>query len=154
MDESIEDLAYSASVRAIEQQAQALANLRSRAGTVLAGASLVASFLGTPALRSGVNEGAVVVSLIALLGVLSLCALILWPYPFTFRLSAEVILRDHAMKPEPTDVKKLRGYLALVIERHHELNEAIISRLHNALAAALIGLGIETFALLGAVRPL
>ena len=154
MADSIESIAYGESLRAIEQQYQALANLRARAGTVIAGASVVASFLGARALSAGGHQSEVVLSILALLGTLGFCGAILWPYPFKFRLSARVILEDHATGPRPTDARRLQGYLALMYEAHHEQNERIISRLHDALGAALVCLGIETFALLAAVRPL
>ncbi len=154
MAESIEDLAYQQSLRAIDQQYQALSNLRARAATVVAGASLVASFLGARALQAGVERPEVAISLLALLVVLLLCGAILWPYSFKFRLSARVILEDHAVGLERTELDRLKAFLALVVEQHHEENEAIIARLHNALAFALLALGVETFALLAAARPI
>src|SRR6266496_650368 len=51
MDNKIAQLAYDASVRAIQDQAGVLDGLRTRAGTVLAAAALVSSFLGGQALR-------------------------------------------------------------------------------------------------------
>lgn len=153
MTETVENIAYRESLRAIEQQYQALANLRARAGTVIAGASVVASFLGARALGAGGHQNEIVLSILALLATLGLCGAILWPYPFKFRLSARVILEDHAVGSDPTDIHRLHGYLALMYETHHEQNERIISRLHDALGASIVCLGIETFALLAAVRP-
>ena len=153
MGQSVEEVAYEQSLRAIDQQYLALSNLRARAGTVVAGASLVASFLGAPALRAGIDRLEVGIGLAALLVVLVLCGAILWPYSFRFRLSARVILEDHAVGNERTEMDRLKGFLALVVEHHHEQNETIIERLHNALALALLGLAIETFALLAAARP-
>jgi hypothetical protein len=154
MPGTVEDIAYDESIRALDQQYLALSNLRARAGTVVAGASLVASFLGAPALKAGGSVLAVGIAVLALLAVLSLCGAILWPYAFEFRLSARVILEDHAISSPPTEVARLKGYLALTLERHHQRNERIINSLHNALACSLVFLGIETFALLAAVSAI
>jgi hypothetical protein len=52
VSESTDALAYEQSVRAIEQQARMLDELRSRTGLLLTGASIVASFLGERAQQS------------------------------------------------------------------------------------------------------
>jgi len=50
MDDTPYRLAYEASVRAIEDQARVLEDLRSRAATLVAAAALVTGFLGEAAL--------------------------------------------------------------------------------------------------------
>jgi hypothetical protein len=55
--------------------------------------------------------------------VLALTLAVLWPYEFTFRLSASALLEDHAEVARPTSVPRLHAFLARVIERHHDANE-------------------------------
>jgi lipid-binding SYLF domain-containing protein len=49
---SIAEAAYELALRAIDQQERRLNELRSRTGTLIAAASVAASFLGAPAARS------------------------------------------------------------------------------------------------------
>ena len=121
MPESPEEVAYDASVRSIERQYSALTNLRTRAGTLLAAAALVASFLGAEAIRSNagsVSGGWVALGIAALVAVLLLVLAILWPRGFTFRVSATVILEDHAEKDPPTPVPDLLSFLAKCHDGH------------------------------------
>jgi hypothetical protein len=76
---SVEEIAYKESVRAIEMQAKSLDELRARTGLLFAGASVVASLLGSQALRSstfGVFAG---LALVAYTAVLAIALAILWP---------------------------------------------------------------------------
>lgn len=150
MAEGIEHVAYETSVRAIELQNQALTNLRTRAGTLLAASSLVASFLGAPALRDHSASLGVAVAIVALLGVLGLTLAILWPYTFTFRLSANVILEDHVERRQ-TEPPALLAFLARKMEEHHDKNECRIGRLMVYFQVASALLVLETIALLTAV---
>ncbi len=54
MAESIEQLSYEMTVAALAEQERALAGLRARAGTVIAAASVAASFLATHASANSV----------------------------------------------------------------------------------------------------
>jgi hypothetical protein len=61
MAETIANLAYDESIRAITAHAGVLDNLRARAGTLVAVASLVTSFLGGQALvKPSLDHGALV----------------------------------------------------------------------------------------------
>ncbi len=118
MDNEVSQIAYDASVRAIQDQAGVLDSLRTRTGTVLAAAALVSSFLGGQALReSGHLElwsltttavGAFVASAV-------LALVILWPFEFRFSLSARALIEaveEHEAKGA-TSVGELRRVLAL-----------------------------------------
>lgn len=151
---SVEEVAYDASIRSIERQYSALANLRTRAGTLLAAAALVASFLGAQAIRSNagsLSSGWVALGIAALVAVLGLVLAILWPHPFTFRLSATVILEDHAGTDSRTEVPDLLSFLAKCQEGHHKKNEDVLDRLMLRLRLASVAVVVETVALLLAV---
>jgi hypothetical protein len=95
LDNGASRIAYDASVRAIQDQASVLDGLRTRAGTMLAAAALVSSFLGGQALRG--STGLKLWSLTTLaIGAFVLSAvlalLILWPFAFRFSLSAGALI--------------------------------------------------------------
>jgi hypothetical protein len=81
MPESVDELAYDLSIRALSQQGHLVDELRSRTGTLLAASSVVASLLGAPALEHGVDAlgllaiAAFIASVIAALDVLRRAAL-------------------------------------------------------------------------------
>lgn len=151
MGQSIYQIAYEVSREAIRQQHQALTNLRARAATVVAGAALVASFLGPDALKDDVVEVFLAGGLAGLVLVLFASTVVLWPYGFRFRLSARTLLDEHAAVDPPTDLDHFYAFLAATLEDHHDANERVMHRLHQALQVALTGLGLETLALLAAV---
>jgi hypothetical protein len=147
--ESPEELAYDASLRALDRQRDALSALRTRAGTLLAAAALVASFAGAAALQSS-DTLSTAGGIVGLAGVLVMTLAILWPYQLTFRLSAKTLLEDHA-GPTPTPMPTMLAVLAIFLERHHDDNERTITRLHACLQVASGFLALETIAWLTAV---
>jgi hypothetical protein len=91
------ELAYEASIRAIENQAATVESLRSRAGTILAATALVTSFFGGQALtRVAASPLQVLSFTTAALGsfiAVSLLSLaVLLPFTMRFSLSAEAIV--------------------------------------------------------------
>jgi hypothetical protein len=100
-DDTPYELAHDASIRAIEDQANVLESLRSRAGTVLAATALVTSFLGGQAISRARQEDphadfeiwSAAGGAIALFVVLALLTLaVLLPYRMRFSLSAASII--------------------------------------------------------------
>lgn len=91
------------------------------------------------------------IGIVALLAVLGLNLAILWPYSFTFRLSAAVILEDHAETSVPTPTPALFAFLARAMESHHDSNERTLRRLNGLFQGASLALAVETIALLAAV---
>lgn len=124
---------YEASVRSIARQQTALDNIRSRAGTLLAAAAIVTSFLGAEALQDpGSKAGSVDRSLqlpeaIAIGAFVALAVtvlVILWPRKFVFRVSAKQILGEHIeVQKDPWDTVKLQRNLALWLEIHAKENQ-------------------------------
>jgi hypothetical protein len=151
MGRSVHEIAYEVSLEAIRQQHQALTNLRARGATVVAGAALVASFLGPDALEDDIADGFLAVGLVGLVLVLFAASVVLWPYGFRFRLSARTLLDEHAAVSPPTDSNAFYAFLAATLEDHHDANERVMHRLHQALQVALMGLGVETLSLLAAI---
>ncbi len=149
MPASVEEVAYEASVRAIDRQYEALVGLRAQSATILAAAALVASFVGPEAIRANAGSlgGWVTVGVAALVVVMVLVLAVLWPRSFIFRLGATVILEDHAGKPA-SSVTELFDFLARRQDEHHETNERVLDqlRLYGRLASAAVV--VETVALL------
>jgi hypothetical protein len=143
-------IAYEQSLRALDLQSGALSDLRSRAGTLLAAASVVAAFLGAPALQHDSASLGVAVAFVALIGVLVLTLLILRNWTFTFRLAAATILEDlEAGKYVDEDDAVSR--LARFMEENHDVNETRLRLLGRTFEGACVLLIIETLALMTAV---
>lgn len=148
MDNEAAQIAYDASVRAIQDQAGVLDGLRTRAGTVLAAAALVSSFLGGQALRESthlelLSLTTAAICAFALSALLAL--LILWPFEFRFSLSARALLgaaAEHEVEGE-TSVGELRRALALQLEWRYDDNARKIRWLLWAFEAAIVALVLE-----------
>lgn len=143
MPDTGEQLALDAAIRAIDRQALALDGLRARAGTLIAGSSLVAALLGTPAIKNDAASCAVVVGFLTFFVVLALALAILWPYQMIFRQSPEVILRN---ADKGFDYPTMQRYLAMNLEGHHDANEDTLRNLNWCVAAGCLFLFIETVA--------
>jgi hypothetical protein len=140
---------YEAAVRAAGDQAAVLDGLRVRAGTVLAAAALVSSFLGGQALRSadhlrvlsfvGLAVGSFVLSALLALA-------ILWPFDFRFSLSARAMLEalgEHDGAPSTTEFFRA---LALQLEWRYVQNRRKIRRLLWAFELGILCLVLEVAA--------
>ena len=119
------ELAYEASIRAIEAQATLVESLRSRAGTMLAATALVTSFFGGQAFaragRSPVHVVSYATGAIGLFIAASALALaMLLPFSMRFSLSAAAILKV-VDREEITPAEALRE-VALQYESMHEAN--------------------------------
>jgi alcohol dehydrogenase class IV len=119
------ELAYEASIRAIEAQARLVESLRSRAGTMLAATALVTSFFGGQAFA---RTGRLPVHLVSyatgaiglFIAASSLALAMLLPFSMRFSLSAAALL-EFADRDEVTPVEALRE-VALQYESIHEAN--------------------------------
>lgn len=135
---ALAQLAYELALRGLTQQETAVAELRSRTGTLLTAASLLATFLGAIAID---REGLGVLSILALTayagsGVLSVWIL-LPKQGFVFRLSGpELYEREYGLPLE-----EIHRRLAYWIEGYAVANQQIVRRLQLAFriaAAALL----------------
>lgn len=127
MTDSPQAVLYEASIRSLARQQSALDNIRARAGTLLAAAAIVTSFLGAESLKDpGSNVGeidrgiqvpeAVGIGAFVVLAVTVL--VVLWPRGFKFRVSPSYYLQNHIEVEEPWDTPRLQRNLALWQEQH------------------------------------
>jgi hypothetical protein len=144
------ELAYEASIRAIENQAATVESLRSRAGTILAATALVTSFFGGQTLSRAASSPLHVFSFTtAALGsfiAVSLLALtILLPFTLRFSLSAGALLRfveDRADADQVTPIEVLREF-ALLHESMYDSNVVPIRILAACSRPAIVCLVAE-----------
>jgi len=139
------ELAYEASVRAIEHQAATVESLRSRAGTILAATALVTSFFGGQALICVESSPLHVLSYTAaalgsFIAVSLLSLTILLPFTLRFSLSAEAILsffEDVAEADRGSPAEALRE-VALQYESMYDSNRARIRFLNVCFRLAIM----------------
>ena len=123
------ELAYEASIRAIEDQAAVVESLRSRAGTIFAATALVTSFFGGQAFaragRSPVHLFSYTTGAIALfVAVSSLTLAMLLPFRLRFSLNASAILNfiDRGVEDELVTSADALREVALQYESMHRAN--------------------------------
>ena len=142
---------YGESTRAIEQQARMLDELRSRTGLLLAGASVVTSFLGAAAIeRNGMDTLAVLAILVFLAVVgLSLWVLVPRTKAWRFALGATTLLEDWADEKRPCGTAAMQRFLATTIEKNWDHNDAKLEELYLRFqcAAGLLGLDVVLWTL-------
>lgn len=152
---SVEQVFYEESVRSLEGQSTSLDNLRGRAGTLLAVASLVTSFLGGqalagPLLESGRQVSAPIsgMSWIAIGAFVVLAALTLWMLlprrGWRFGHSVQGLF-DVADGLGATTAEAYR-HLALQNDRNHDENQRRIGKLQLQFQVAVFALFIECVA--------
>ena len=139
------ELAYDASIRAIENQAATVESLRSRAGIILAANALVTSFFGEQALSRAAGWPLHLLSYTtaALGSFIAVCLLTLamiLPLTLRFSLSAGAIVRffeDVAGSDQVTPVETLRE-VALQYEAMYDSNATQIRRLGVCFRLAIV----------------
>lgn len=152
MSETPYRLAYDASVRAIEDQARVLEDLRSRAATLVAAAALVTSFLGGSALsRSAAIEPQswTGVAFAAFLLTAASSLAVLWPVRLRFSISAGEMLelvREREQASLPVTATEALGELAIRIELMYDGNAPRIQALLWVFRLGILLLSIEVAA--------
>jgi hypothetical protein len=140
VDETPYRIAYDLSVRAIDDQARVLEQVRARAGTLFAATALATSFLGGEALARARPD----ISPISFMGLAIACFIasslltlfILWPFRFGFSLSAREMLREvSARSSTAIDVYQ---ELAIRIELNYDHNAGRIKALFWLLRGAIL----------------
>ena len=141
-------LAYDASVRAVNDQAQVLEALRSRAGTMFAAAALVASLLGGQVLDrrsfklvsfAGTGVGFFVMSALFTL-------VILWPFRFRLSVSASDIIQivdERRAEHVPVTDEEAYRELALRLEVNYDRNSHTIKGLFWCFRLAILSMVAE-----------
>jgi hypothetical protein len=143
------ELAYEASIRAIEAQATLVESLRSRAGTMLAATALVTSFFGGQALVRGgeplhylsYTSGA----LASFIAASALTLTMLLPFTLRFSLSAADILgfADSQPREEQLTSAEVLREVALQYESTHDSNARQIRILEACFRVAIVFLVAE-----------
>ena len=141
MAESIEQLSFELTASALAEQERALSGLRTRAGTVLAAASIAGSFLGTKASHGSLNVWGVLAMISFALCVGS-AIWVLLPHALVFAFRGETLLAesDHLGTQTVTDAYRSAG---IWIEPHLDANGDKIAGLSNWLAVSCSLLAAE-----------
>jgi len=149
------ELAYEASVRAIEDQVKILDGIRGRAGTLLAAAAVVSSFFATQAFRSvAANAGRTTTlhlvsytsgAIAAFAAVALLTLVTLLPRDFRFSLDAVRMLEIVKRRARDDPVGAIEAY-ELVARQHqwlYEMNQGQLRVLSWFLRAGTVCLVVE-----------
>ena len=125
------EIAYQEAVRAIEHQDAALDELRSRAGTLLAAATIVTSFLGGVALDNADPTCWSWVAVAFFAGVTFATGRVLWPVQdWRFVMNADKIVANYIEGGEaPLSPSGMHRELALRYAANLEHNEPKLERL-------------------------
>jgi hypothetical protein len=133
--------------RALSQQVTAIDGLRSRAGTVVAAASLVSSFLGAATLRMPDLSGAALLfsglALAALVTVVVATVVILLPYRWRTGFNGHTALVEYVEADAPADLDEMRRSLAYYMQDDITANRGKLDRLYVAFQVAVIAIGLE-----------
>jgi hypothetical protein len=140
----LSELAYEQAARAVEQQRQLLDSLRSRAGTMLSGATISTSFLGGQALAAGPLRATTWFAICSFVIVGMTSTAILWP-----RLAIETAMRPPAAsnaRETGLDGRRLASTL-LMLAGHlylsYDRNEQHIARIATYLRTGAVFLTFE-----------
>jgi hypothetical protein len=138
----LEELVYSAAQRALDQQSTALSDLRTRTSTLVAAATLSASFLGAAAIGRGAPTWAVVLAMVAFLFTGTFAGAVLWRTRVSFAIDADLVQEElvpYREDPAAYLLRAARGLHDVYLE-----NDRIIERREKAFGLALFALGAET----------
>jgi hypothetical protein len=154
--ETVEQVAFGESVRALDDQTETLRTLRSSAGIVLGANSLIMAAMG----RFGGSEAeSLYIRLVPLLLMIvsgTLCISILWPtFGLTARFSATTFL-SNVPAGHSVPVSAVHRQLALYVDRHVQDNvpkvAQLVSQLRWAAVFLLISVSVWILLLLAGVR--
>jgi hypothetical protein len=150
--DTVSKLAYEEALRIVKAQEGVLDNLRARAGTVIAVASLVTSFLGGQALvRPTLSEGVVIRQELGCWGIAAIglfvlatafAIAIIWPYKWRFDLSPVTILDEWPQDDYEGALRDLARYHS----NNHDYNGKLLRRLFWFLQLSCLLLVAETLA--------
>jgi hypothetical protein len=148
-------LAYEAEVRSLDMQVSSLDALRSRAGTLFAVTSLVATFLGSQTLKAkGLHSWPIWVAVAALVGSCLLTLLVLWPWHWwQARIDGKWVL-ENWVDQKSYSINVLYRRLAISASGKYDANHDSIVRLERIYQAAGLLVLVQIIAWLIALRGL
>lgn len=148
---NVNKVIYEESVRLLQNQSASLDDLRGRAGTLLAAASLVTAFLAPPALK--VNDAAgkaqynftclAWLATGAFVGVTVTSLIVLLPRKWTFGHDAHDLMDKFVESTPPGDEEALYYHLAYYNELHHRQNSSKLGCLFGCFGVGCGLLAIE-----------
>jgi hypothetical protein len=142
MDCSLENLVYSAARRSLEQQDSDLSELRTRTSTLVATATLSASFLGAAAIGRNAPAWTLAPAICCFVATGALAGWVLWPAQVLFALDASEMHRAlYADRDAPSDLM-LRA--AFGLHEAYMNNKTVIERRELVFRLALLALGAQT----------
>jgi hypothetical protein len=138
------ELAYQEALRAITQQQAVLESLRGRAGTLLAVASIVTSFLAAIVLADRDPSGLAWLAIALFLAVTGAVVFVLAPRDqWHFRTKPSVIIGSYVEDDPPARLWEIHKQLAEHLETDFDANEANMMPLFRALQFASLALAAE-----------
>jgi hypothetical protein len=146
---------YDLAARALAAQESEVASLRTRAGTLVAGAAVVATLLAKPIFSRSHPDG-VVEWCTAALGFAGMAALLvaavylLRSHNLAFGVDVDALYDEAGRRgdlAEDADVNSLHARLALALADQHASNAPTIVGMRSAIAAALTGIIAEVVGL-------
>jgi hypothetical protein len=141
MPSSIAEAGYELSQGAISEQNERLSELRGRTATLLAAASLAASFLGGQSIRAG-DLGAVgVLALIAYLVCVGACITVLLPHRLVFSFRGSTLIET--AREAQADLEDALEVATGWFEDFLEDNRIELERLTRWYTTACLALGAE-----------
>jgi hypothetical protein len=139
---SIAKLGYELSLKAIEEQESRLGDLRGRAGTLLAAASIAASFLGGQSIRAGDLSIVGALALVAYLVCVGACIKVLLPHRLVLAFRGSVLVKA-AREAAVADVDEALVAAMDWIERFVDGNRGQLDQLGRWYTIACLALGTE-----------
>lgn len=137
---------YDLALRALDDQQSEVAGLRTRAGTILAAAAVVATLLARPVFTEPVPDSAlfrlcVAVGLAGFLVVLAATVDLLRTHRLAFTVD---VGRAYSKTFDAGDLETVQLTLVSLLERRHRANKAAIERLRVVCGIALAGVALAT----------
>jgi hypothetical protein len=129
-------------VSATAEQSTALSDLRTRTSTLIAAATLSASFLGAAAIGRGAPAWAVVLAMAAFLLTGAFAGWVLWPARVSFVIDVDRVFEE--LDPDREDPAAYLLRAAYGLRNTYLENKAAIRRRGVVFRIALIALGTET----------
>ena len=141
MADSIEQFSYQLTARALAEQERAAAALRTRAGTILAAASIAGSFL-TTRVSGGSLDGWAIAALVTFALCLASSVWVLLPHEFVFAVRGQALLAqtDHL---GVRDVAEAYRAASIWIEPYLDRNREQLSKLSGWFTVSCVLLAAE-----------
>jgi hypothetical protein len=141
MAESIEQLTYELTAKALTEQERALSGLRAGAGTVLGAASIAGSFLGAKAIHGSLDVWAILA--MVSFALCFVCAIwVLLPHNLTLAVSGEDLLAS-SDEQDVRDVVEAYRAASSWLDPHVQVNHRTVARLSSWLSVSCTLLAVE-----------